>query len=379
MGRRRTRAALAGALIATLALAGPASSEPDPATAVAAATSSGAAPAAPARSAPTVAASRRRAATGFSPGFDILYADPARLRRDLAGMRRAGARQVRIDISWATVQSSRGPYDWSDTDRVLRAARAARLRVLAVIGYEPTWARSYDESGSPRPVDPEAFAGFAAAAAHRYSRQVAAWEIWNEPNTRRFWRAAPDPAAYARLVEATTPRLRAHDPGAPVVVGSMAPAVDAGDGSEISPRTFLSGFYARVAHLRLFDAVSVHPYSYPAMPDGKEDWNTFHGLSSLNAVMRRAGDGHTPLWLTEYGAPTGRHARSVSQQRQAQMMVRAQRRATRLPYVGPIFFYSYRDSSARVRDLESNFGVVRHNGRPKRAFWTLRRELRRKG
>ena len=286
---------------------------------------------------------------------------------------------MRIDISWATVQSSRGPYDWSDTDRVLRAARAARLRVLAVIGYEPTWARSYDESGRARPVDPQAFAGFAAAAAHRYSRQVAAWEIWNEPNTRRFWRAAPDPAAYARLVEATTPRLRAHDPGAPVVVGSMAPAVDAGDGSEISPRTYLAGFYRAIGHLRLFDAVSVHPYSYPAMPDGKEDWNTFYRLSSLNAVMRRAGDGHTPLWLTEYGAPTGRHARAVSQQRQAQMMVRAQRRATRLPYVGPIFFYSYRDRSARARDLESNFGVVRHSGRPKRAFWTLRRELRRKG
>ena len=277
------------------------------------------------------------------------------------------------------MQSSQGSYDWSATDRVLRAARAARLRVLAVVGYEPVWARTYDDAGRARPVDPGAFAGFAAAAAHRYSRQVAAWEIWNEPNTRRFWHAAPDPAAYARLVEATTPQLRAHDPGAPVVVGSMAPAVDAGNGDEISPRTFLDGFYDEIAGLRLFDAVSVHPYSYPAMPDGKQYWNTFYRLSSLNALMRQAGDGHTPLWLTEYGAPTGRHARAVSEGRQAQMMVRAHRRATRLSYVGPIFFYSYRDRSARRWDLESNFGVVRHSGRAKRSFWTLRRELRRKG
>ncbi len=328
---------------------------------------------------PERARPRGRAQAGFSPGFAIIDAPPRRLRQDLAGMRRVGARSVRIDVSWARIQPRPGVFDWSDTDRVVAEARRHRLRVLAVIGYEPPWARGYHSDGRARSVDPAAFAAFAGAAARRYRRGVHAWEIWNEPNTRRFWGAQPDPAAYARLVDTTAPAIRANDPGAPVLVGGLAPAVDEPDRSEIAPETFLARFYESVSSRLVFNAVSVHPYSYPAMPDGTQSWNTFHKLHKIYALMQRAGDGGKKIWLTEYGAPTGRSARSVSVRRQGAMLARAHRQASRLSFVGPIYFYSYRDHRSAPRDPEANFGVVRHSGRPKKSFWTLRRALRREG
>jgi hypothetical protein len=244
-----------------------------------------------------------------------------------------------------------------------------------VLCYEPAWAQTETPSGEPASVDPGGFSAFAGAAAARYAGRVAAWEIWNEPNLEGFWRARPDPTAYARLVEATAGQIRSRSPEAGIVVGALAPAVDAPDGAEISPETFLREMYGSLTRRDLFDAVSIHPYSYPAMPDDPEAWNTFHRLPAIHRLMRDAGNGDARLWLTEYGAPTGRSERAVSARRQAAMLVKALRRARSLDFVGPIYFYSYRDSSVAPADPEANFGVLTHRGRPKSSFWALRRAL----
>ena len=308
---------------------------------------------------------------GFSPGFELMYASDADLRRELTGMRKLGVRRLRIDVSWALTEPSRGQFDWSVTDRVVREARAAGLRVMGILCYQPDWA----ETGTSF-VNNGGFAAFAGAAARRYAGAVSAWEIWNEPNLERFWSPKPDPVAYARLVEATAQQIRVNAPKAKVVVGALSPAVDAADGSEMSPETFLRAFYNAVSSRSLFDAVSVHPYSYPAMPDGDEEWNTFHRLPQMHELMRSYGDGRKRLWLTEYGAPTGSSDRSVSPSLQAAMMVQAVRQARRNKYVGPIFLYSFRDRAVAPEDPESNFGVVQYDWRPKAAYRALHRALR---
>lgn len=325
---------------------------------------------------PAPARSGRRVSVGFSPGFAIIDAEPRRLRRELRGMRALGARHLRIDVSWARVEGIRGHYDWTDTDRVVRAARKARLRVLGVLDYQPSWA---GPAGVGVGEDPSRFAAFAAAAGARYAGRVSAWELWNEPNLGPSWPGGPNPEEYARLVASTGAALRAADPSATVVAGSLAPAVDADDGSELSPETFLRRFYAATPTPGRFDAVSVHPYSYPALPGRDEEWNTFHRLPAIHDVMVHAGDGALKLWLTEYGAPTGRSAQAVSPRRQARMLVSAVRRAARLDFVGPLFVYSFRDAGPDARDPEDNFGVLDHRGRPKASFWALRRALHRGG
>ncbi|MCW2815745.1 MAG: hypothetical protein JWN84_3200, partial [Nocardioides sp.] len=105
---------------------------------------------------------------GVSPGFGIIDLSPARQRADLLAIRRLGADRVRLDLSWARIEARPGRFDWTDTDRLLAAARASDLRVLAVVGFRPSWSRL----GQP---DPVGFGRFVAAAARRYGSLVSAW------------------------------------------------------------------------------------------------------------------------------------------------------------------------------------------------------------
>ena len=64
---------------------------------------------------------------------------------------------------------------------------------------------------------PGDYARFAAAAARHYAPLgVQAFEIWNEPNTSASW-TNPSPAAYARVLKAAYPAIKAVDPSGIVV------------------------------------------------------------------------------------------------------------------------------------------------------------------
>ena len=313
---------------------------------------------------PDLTEAQHRVPIGLSTGFMITTESETDLRKDLDSAQRLGITRLRIDVSWAVLQPGPDQFDWSSTDRVLDQAHERGLHVLGIIGYEPGWARRRDASGDLLPPDPQQFASFVRAAAERYRTQVGAWEIWNEPNTRRFWGTDPDPAAYAAVVAAAAPEIRAADPGAPIIIGSLAPADDGAQ--ELSPATFVRGIYDNT-DLADFDALSVHPYTYPARPTGTEPWNTFFRLRALHRIMIRRGDGAALIWLTEYGAPSGTSPTSVTEAEQASLITAGIRVARRRSYTGPIYIYSLRDAGTERTDVEDNFGVLRFDGFPKPA------------
>lgn len=308
---------------------------------------------------------------GISTGHSILDVTGPRLTKDLKRAKALGARQLRLDINWSQTEPEPGVYNWERTDRLFTATKAAGLNVLAVIGFAPEWGRR--TNGSVRIAD---FADFVDVAAKRYRYKVAAWEIWNEPNQSRSWIANPVPAQYARLVEAVGPAIRKYNPKDRILMGSLAPAVDAEDGSELSPETFLKRLYRAKIDRSTYNAFSIHPFSYPAFPSGNEEWNTFHRLPAIYKILKANGDGAKPMWLTEYGARTGTTSRSVSLKRQKKLLLDAYRETKKLPFVERLFFYSLRDYSADRRDSEANFGLLKYNGKAKPAYKALRRVLR---
>ncbi|MEO9324224.1 cellulase family glycosylhydrolase [Nocardioides sp. C4-1] len=314
-----------------------------------------------------------RVPVGVSPGFGVIDLSPAAQAADFRAAKSAGVNRVRLDVGWARIEQSPGQYNWADTDRVIRSARQAGLQVLAVTGYRPHWARPLKEAAGRRQ-----FARFVGAAARRYRTQVRSWELWNEPNRTMGWDGdLPSPVVYARMVDVVGAAIRRSAPRARIVIGAFSPADDAADGSAYSPVTFLRQVYAAGVDRRRFDAVSVHPYSYPALPGSTESWNTFFRMRAMYDVMRRAGDGRKKIWMTEYGAPTGASDRSVPGDLQAQMITQAITLARRLPFTGPIYLYALRDLSNEPADIESNFGLIGHDGQPKPAYFALRSMLRR--
>lgn len=308
---------------------------------------------------------------GISAGGALQNEDPATLGRDLDAMKAAGSKWLRVDINWAQIQSAgQTSYAWDSIDRVVQGASARGIRVLGVIMYTPSWARPAGTSATYGP-DPATYAAFAAVAAQHYAALgVHAFEVWNEPNTKSFWTPAPNIAAYTRLLKAAYPAIKAADPQATVLSGGTAPAPS--DGTNYLPQDFLAGIYANGGG-GSFDAVSHHPYCWPAYPGDAESWSAWYQMygtaGNLRSIMVNNGDGGKQIWGTEFGAPTnGPSGSHVTEAVQASMITKAYAEWSTYSWAGPLFAYQGRDLGTDTGTRENFFGLLRNDFSPKPAY-----------
>jgi len=217
------------------------------------------------------------------------------------------------------------------------------------------------------PRNPADYAAALKLLAARYKGRVAAWEIWNEPNHEEYWKA-PDPAAaYAALVKAAYPAVKAADPAATVVAGALSQSDHA--------------FTRRLYELGIkgsFDAFSIHPYSDDFSPldarTGQDARYSFiRGVPAVHDVMLAYGDTR-PLWLTESGFSTSpaRTSQSwlngVSEATQADYLSKEIQQVAQWPYVQATFWFNLQDTSADRADLFGNCGLRRWDGTAKPAW-----------
>ena len=273
------------------------------------------------------------------------------------------------------MEPQRGTFNWTPVDRVVNAIVNHGMRPLGVLAYTPAWARdsaANDLPGAPAnhrpPANPADYAAFAAQAASRFATTINDWEIWNEPNSSAFWVPAPNADAYTRLLVAAAAAIRAVKSDANIIAGAMAPGEDWADG-EIDPLTFVQRMYA-AGGKNAFNTLSIHPYTYPSMPTdaSTSNWSTFQKIPRIHDVMQAQGDGAKPVWITEYGAPTGSDSTSVSRDVQATYLKTGINAARGLGYVPVILVYSIRDSGTNPSDPEQNFGLLTRGFERKPAY-----------
>jgi hypothetical protein len=309
---------------------------------------------------------------GVAAGGNMHNLGAGELGRELDTYRAGGARWIRIDINWQLIQRN-GPdtFDWGSFDRVVQAAEARGLSVLGGILYTPAWARPAGTDDTYPPSDLSTYARFAAAVAAHYAPMgVHTWEIWNEPNAG-FWKPAPDPERYARMLELAYPAIKAADPSALVVSAGLSPYGARGDASAtaMNPLTFLERMYAAGVN-GSFDALGWHPYNFTGI--------FFHPASawsqvaetkpSARSIMVANGDGDKQIWGTEFGAPTGNAGDAVSEAAQAQLVTQGYAKWKTLPFAGPLFWFSFRDAGRNLGDREQNFGLLHFDFTPKPSF-----------
>ncbi len=278
-----------------------------------------------------------------------------------------GLTRLRLDFDWSRIEPTQGIFDWTATDRIVSAADARGITVHGLITYTPTWARPAGTNEKHPPTNDGDFASFSAAVVQRYRpRGVSSWEVWNEPNIPNFWSApgGPDASRYASLLTASAGAIHRADPAATVVTGGLAPAVDAA-GVSIAPGTFLTRLFATVDP-GVVQGVAIHPYSYPALPTAALNWNTFARLPEYKQIVA-AGEGRAlPIWITEFGAPTGSSVSAVSAADQQAIVSDALRCLTDVSWIGPVFLYNMRDrTGGNANDVEDNFGLLRADWSPK--------------
>ncbi len=299
---------------------------------------------------------------GVSPGAELLSMTSTELDETLATIASTGARWIRVDIPWPSVQPTAEQWIWDDQDRVVAAIGDHDLDILVVAGYRPDWAVEADGT-----VDADAYGRFVEQAAERYGDVVDVWELWNEPNLAKAWGDDADPADYADVLRSGHEAVRATDPSATVLTGGLAPATN--DGGNMAPVRFLSEVYDNGA-AGTFDAVAMHPYGYPALPTDRSTsrWNTWFRLADVRTLLDEHGDGELELWITEFGAPTGDADNAVDEARQAKIIAEGIASWREIPWAGPLFVYSIRDRGTDLADSEENFGLLHVDGSEKPAL-----------
>jgi hypothetical protein len=299
--------------------------------------------------------------------------------RTVGLMRDLGARWARLHVSWRDFEQLKGVYnDWNliATGAAIDQARAAGAQVIVMVHEAPSWASGSSSSNVAR--NPADYADFIRFLAGHYRGKVAAYEIWNEQNYARFWSTGPSATAYAALLKAAYPAVKAGDPEARVVYGGLSR----------NDYFFVDETY-RAGVKGSFDALAVHPYPdcgrspdwLETYADGRIRRGAFLGYREVRATMAAYGD-LKPIWFTEFGWTTatsvcdpskGSYFGGVSETTQAAYLTRALELAAQDTYVEVALIYNFRNNfwAGDADDAEARFGLLRTDFTPKPSFFAV--------
>ncbi len=287
---------------------------------------------------------------------------------------------VRQRFDWAAIEPRPGRFDWAQWDAIVSEGVSRGVQFIAVLDHPPDWAGS--------PPDPAAFADFAAAFANHYQAQIVYYQLLHNPNLAEGWDGeAADAAAYAELLAAVAPAIRAADPDARIVLGSLAPTVEGGPRNYAEP-LFLEMLYAEGA-APYFDVVAVQPYGFQTGPEDRRlapDLLNFSRPLLVRQVMEAHGEGDKALWASDFGwnslPPDWDEVPSiwgsVDEATQARYTVEALARIEReWPWMGVACLNNLQprpDGEGGTPDAESHWGfaLIAPDGEPRPVYEAVR-------
>ena len=297
----------------------------------------------------------------------------------IAEAKALGTHWVRMFVSWRALQPTPGPIApgaLASYEQFFREMPGGTKVILDVFGT-PQWETGSADEHAP-PANPHDYAMFVDSLAQRFGTHVAAYEIWNEEDDSRWWSGGPNPGAYAQLLEATYPLVKAANPRAKVVLGGLT-------GNDYP---FLEGVY-QAGGKGSFDAVGVHtdtacnvlsPYQFLRGADNRMIPDSFLAYREVRATMLANGD-EKPIWMTELswrttdatcseGAWAGQKPEGVTPEQQATYLKQAYHCLAQDPYVQVALWFPLQDEGAILS------GLLTANGSQKPAFAAMRAYVR---
>jgi hypothetical protein len=279
--------------------------------------------------------------------------------RTLGLAHEAGFSFVRADLLWRDVERN-GRYRFQAYDRLLNALQARAMGVLWILDY----GHAQHGGDPPRTADDvAAFGRFAEAAAAHFKGRNVRYEVWNEPDTERFWQPRPNAREYAALLREAAAAIHRADPAAQVASGGLS-RVDL---------PFLAGVIAAGGASGV-NAASVHPYRR-AGPE-----SLAAELPLLLQLLAHGAGEHVEVWDTEWGyasydyfSKTLRGDGHSAQGRERQAVL-ACREALSVWALGlPVaVWHDLRDDGGDPKNPEHNYGLLDGKNDDKPAIKALR-------
>lgn len=253
-----------------------------------------------------------------------------------------GFGHARFDMKWDAVEKSKGSYTFPKSyDEIMEAFRSRGIKPLPIADYGNPL---YDDGLPPSsPSALAALAKFASAVVDRYGDTTSDIQVYNEPNLALFRSACgAEPNCYMPMLKAMYERVKADHPDATVVGASVS-----GLALDWLNRLFDLG------GLDCMDVLSLHPYRYPAVPEGLAD-----DLGKLRQSIRDHNGGKDkPIWLTELGWPT-HEGGGTTERQQADYLVRSEVVAFANGVTG-FYWYDLVNDGKNATNKEHNFGLMR--------------------
>lgn len=303
----------------------------------------------------------------------------------------AGFSWIRFQAIWRDIETRPGRYDTHALDRIIDTAAANGVKiVVSVVGPPPTWV---DPNGM-MPMDPSSYGKLMEFLAKRYAGKVQAWEIWNEQNLAYTTGGHVDVGRYVNLLKAAYQGVKKADPHALVLFGGLTPTGVMDPSIAIDDVEYLRMVYAynNGEVKQYFDHLATHPGGtlnppdtfWPDRPGPGLGWVDhpsfyFRRAEQLRQVMVENGDAAKQIWLTEFGwstanqAPGYEYGNYVSEQQQAQYLVRAFEIArTEWPWVGVMLVWNLNFSTITdPSDEKHPWSVVYADWSPRPAYRAL--------
>jgi polysaccharide biosynthesis protein PslG len=327
--------------------------------------------------APSRAASREF--FGIAPGAQPMDG------RDFSKMEASGIGSFRFGVNWAAVQPSPGgPFLWGGVDAKVSAAAAHGLRPFPTIISSPGWVRKKSNQppvGSKAKVN--AWRAFLKELAQRYgpggsfwtahptlnAKPIKDWQIWNEPNLRKFFASKHAIRDYATVVKAAHTAIGGVDPHAKIVLAGLSSA------GKPAAAAFLDRLYRVRGMKSSFDAAALHPYA-PSIRTFREE------ILKMRHAMSKHHDRRAGLWLTEVGWGSDRPTRSRPLNKGIKGQKRMLQRSFKLAlhnrkrwHIQALYWFDFRDPKKGTGGCTfcDSAGLLKHNRHPKPAFKAYKR------
>jgi len=308
-------------------------------------------------------------------GYGVQVKEGRTSDAELDKIKDAGLGYVRFVIPWYEVEKGKGSYVWGYFDQFVERLREKGLKAVIVLsGGHPVYT-GYAEQGKGAtssqeryPIAPsrddaiEAFARFAAKAAEHFGGNDLVWEIWNEPDTDRFWTPHVDVETYIKLARKACLAMREVQSKAHIIGPGMADMPWSHGESD-------AGFLGPVLRSDLmgcFDAISLHPYRDRLRPP-ELVLGAYERLALFMKSHAEQGKPVAPVLSTEWGFTLT----DMDEAEQAAFLLRSFLLNT-MAGVPLSIWYEWRDSGSVNDDPEDHFGLLYLNQTEKMAYKVLR-------
>lgn len=297
---------------------------------------------------------------------------------DLYTVRQGGIGWIRDECFWKNVEKTKGEYKIPQTfmDTVNFACDNG-IDMLLVLDYgnelymnvyNPV-AENYVDYFPETDEQIEAYANYCGYMARTLKGKVDHFEIWNEPNTKRFSGRKLTADEYVKVLRAAYNAIKEANPDACVLGGCVTSGAK-NDDNDTMCNDFLRGLFKDDVASKHMDALSIHPYILdPQVPADSKEFS-FANMDFIKDVM---GDYAVPIWITEVGYANANSdvKNALTEEQQGAYSVRSAIHYGADSKVEKIFLYEFIDKGSDLTALTYNYGMLKTDKTPKASYRML--------